>query len=81
MRTEFGSWCAAKYPYDRARCGLCASAHAPGIDICKIPEHAEMRRVAKEMQLRPPNNFADIMLVVKFHEFRQLFAGEYEDGR
>jgi hypothetical protein len=49
---EFRKWYEAKYPYDMAKCGYCATTHAM-LDGCRLRKHKEMRRMARTFNIYP----------------------------
>lgn len=76
-KKEESKWMDAKYPYDRAKCGVCASSHNL-TGMCLQSAHAAMRREAARLDLVPVDRTnATKELLVKFRAFRKKFAKFY----
>jgi len=76
--TEFNNWLDAKYPYDMADCGNCATVHAS----VECHMHPEMSRVAKEEYGFTAKTQREITPIVKKRilAFRRRFAKFYNRG-
>jgi len=73
--TEKDKWYEAKYPYDLASCGNCATMHgSPRNEFCKEPEHEAMRQEAREIWL---GEWDSPEYIAKVLAFRQKYDRFY----